>query len=166
MTAPRCSPEEAERRTLEIADRMARGDWDSRRDVSELAAAWDVAPRTVRDYSRMASRMLWANSADLQDLRSASIERLMILSGKAEDDREYAAAVKAIAEANEIAGTKRQKLELTGTGGAPLGCPPQIAAVWHKAETGDADALALVERWLSTGELPARKGKSESGSGQ
>lgn len=84
----RASPQtqaEVTRRIDVVRVEMATGAWTARR-ARELAAEWGCAERTVQDYAKVASRLIYdrTDPAEVERERVATMERASALSLKAE----------------------------------------------------------------------------------
>lgn len=109
MTVPRCPPDEAERRLEAVIDMMSRGQWLGRVSAKKLAAEWGVAVRTVQDYSRMASKIVWADGdEDRAEVKADTLAKLGILAAKAEQRGQFNAAVRALDSRAVVAGVVRR----------------------------------------------------------
>lgn len=109
MRARRCPPKEAERRLEIVVDMMSRGQWLGRVSAKKLAAEWGVVVRTVQDYSRMASKIVWADSDEERaEIKADTVAKLGILAAKAEGRGQFHTAVKALDSRAVVAGVVKR----------------------------------------------------------
>jgi len=140
MTAPRCPPDEAERRLEAVIDMMSRGQWLGRMSAKKLAAEWGVAVRTVQDYSRMASKIVWADGDEERaEVKADTMAKLGIIAAKAEQRGQFNAAVRALDSRAVVAGVVKQR----GAGEVNVQVANIIASPdWHALRSLLLDALA------------------------
>lgn len=121
--APACGREEADRRIAQMAECMARGEWCSAQ-AKEFAEEWGITVRSVREYGRIASRLVWtAGTMDLEELKRETLTKLQEIAERAEANGELQAAIKALDTAAEITGIKaprQQRIAHSAEGGAGL----------------------------------------------
>ncbi len=153
--ADRSTRAEVDARCAEVAEIMARGKW-SRAMCAALAKKYDVAPRTVRDYARIASRVVWSGSDDdINEIQAGTIAKLEMLALKAETAGELRTAVSALAEMAKIAGAcAPQRVAVSGTLNHTLeALPPAMRVEVQAIEDGDPAAakrfagLDVAESW-------------------
>lgn len=92
----------------------------------ELADRWGLAFKTVENYACEASRLV-RRPIDIAAASAELFDEQRRLARVAEQSGQITAAIKANDSAADIIGAKKQRLELTGKGGMPLGLPPAFA---------------------------------------
>lgn len=117
-----------------------------------LAERWGLAPNSVRKLTAEASRRVKAEITDRDEVTVDVCGTLALImrEGRQGDHNDVRNAIQAAKTWAEISGiTAPQKHEVTGANGAPIGLPAHLVPLWPKAESGDPDALAAIQRWVS-----------------
>lgn len=115
------SAETVAERVAVIADMMSRLEWDSRKSARELAAKWNVALSTVRNYSSEAHRLCVADADEcIRDVTVVCRDALRQAHQAADFQ-----GIKAVATVwMDVSGARpAAKHELTGKDGSPLNGP-------------------------------------------
>lgn len=130
---------------------MAAGKWDGRASAQRLANEWGVAVRTVQDYSRIASRLVWAASDDDRaELVADTIAKLTSLARKADEAGDWGIARACLDTRADVAGLKAPTRSLIDARVTAVTAPDTSG--WTDEEIG---------RWSRTGEEPRRLGVGE-----
>lgn len=95
---------------------------------SEFAAKWGVTPRTAEDIFKEASRAIhrFDDMDWIRTEKSSTIAELKQIARLATDGKQYAAAVAALREAGDVAGTKVTRIEVTHVNKAPPGLTQDV----------------------------------------
>lgn len=132
-------------------------DWDKEDEPPDERKRFKRTHGWVRKASAEASRNVGRRISDpdhVVSVISTHMEAMIREGFQSKDPKKWSAAVQAARLWADLAGVlKATKHEVTGAGGAPLGLPPQIAALWDRATAGEPDAVAIVERYARTGEV-------------
>lgn len=128
--APRATPEEVAERIAIVADIMARGQWlgriTVRKLIDESPAFRGLCERTVQDYSRMASKLIYSDVEDAQVIRADTIAKMTVLAAKAAHAEKYRDAGYILAERAKVAGVMAPtRIEVDHK--LPAWLPPSLA---------------------------------------